>query len=1063
MKKAVSVFLVICLLMSAVNFSPFTLVSFAQGVNQELEIQDAADAVLFSAASEADGTDSSVSDEDTVVDDREISDEDNTAEDITAEDISAEDLTAETSEILTEEIEETKVPAETDGDINAAETEEAAEETIAAETEEAGEETIAAETEEAGEETVAAETEEAGEETIAAETEESSEETIAAETEEAGEETIAAKTEEVGEETIAVESEEAGEDSTLEDVTGESVIDDKSTEEIIVPAGNGITAKDEIEKKQAGDPRSGTLSNGVSWELTGISGALTLTISGIGDISTDYYQKQDPNSLERPVAPWDGYIDQIIRIIVEEGITEVGYFAFYGMPSLLEVILPDGLSVIGYGCFDGCPQLHTVNLPDSLQTIEQSAFRGAGLVSIEIPDNVTSLGSYVFDGCTKLRSIKLPDSIDYIGWGTFSNTAITEFTIPRASESGYYDIGAFTFDNCSKLKKIVIPLDVSVIHKGVFRNCVSLTDVYYEGTASDWQNITIEDENDALQSANLHTTTVPVTSVKINSTARTMTVGKTFQLAAWPQPVNATDKRVTWHSFNTAVAKVSSTGLVTAVGKGTTNVRVMTVDGGKIAYCKVTVTEPTVPVTSVKINTTAKTLEVGKTFQLAAWPQPTNATNKAVTWYSFNTAVATVSSTGLVTAKGKGSTNVRVMTKDGGKIAYCKITVTEPTIPVTSVKINTTAKTLTVGKTFQLAAWPQPTNATNKAVTWYSFNTAVATVSSTGLVTAKGKGSTNVRVMTKDGGKIAYCKITVTEPVIPVSSVKINTTARTLEPGKTFQLAAWPQPANATNKAVTWTSSNTAIAKVSSTGLVTAVKAGSANITVKTADGGYTATCKITVKQSSTIPDGYSVSAPEDVHWTDDFRIAWTLGKMQDGSVCRKYRYMIYNAATGTMVSDHTWSTSSTSKTSTESALSSNTIDGLMTGSYYFTVYAMDDDKNQISPETRSNTKSFTRPNERLPKPTNVRWSGTKVLFDIPDSYKSKTNHYLCRIYYDSEGDGSYDRSSGKTGKISDEIDMSSYMTGPGYYKATLRVYNTDPQVILPSEIVELPVIYFSE
>ena len=965
MKKAVSVFLVICLLMSAVNFSPFTLVSFAQGVNQELEIQDAADAVLFSAASEADGTDSSVSDEDTVVDDREISDEDNTAEDITAEDISAEDLTAETSEILTEEIEETKVPAETDGDINAAETEEAAEETIAAETEEAGEETIAAETEEAGEETVAAETEEAGEETIAAETEESSEETIAAETEEAGEETIAAKTEEVGE------------DSTLEDVTGESVIDDKSTEEIIVPAGNGITAKDEIEKKQAGDPRSGTLSNGVSWELTGISGALTLTISGIGDISTDYYQKQDPNSLERPVAPWDGYIDQIIRIIVEEGITEVGYFAFYGMPSLLEVILPDGLSVIGYGCFESCSQLHTVNLPDSLQTIEQSAFRGAGLVSIEIPDNVTSLGSYVFAGCTKLRSIKLPDSIDYIGWGTFSNTAITEFTIPRASESGYYDIGAFTFDNCSKLKKIVIPLDVSVIHKGVFRNCVSLTDVYYEGTASDWQNITIEDENDALQSANLHTTTVPVTSVKINSTARTMTVGKTFQLAAWPQPVNATDKRVTWHSFNTAVAKVSSTGLVTAVGKGTTNVRVMTVDGGKIAYCKVTVTEPTVPVTSVKINTTAKTLEVGKTFQLAAWPQPTNATNKAVTWYSFNTAVATVSSTGLVTAKGKGSTNVRVMTKDGGKIAYCKIT--------------------------------------------------------------------------------------VTEPVIPVSSVKINTTARTLEPGKTFQLAAWPQPANATNKAVTWTSSNTAIAKVSSTGLVTAVKAGSASITVKTADGGYTATCKITVKQSSTIPDGYSASAPEDVHWTDDFRFAWTFGKMQDGSVCRKYRYMIYNAATGTMVSDHTWSTSSTSKTSTESALSSNTIDGLMTGSYYFTVYAMDDDKNQISPETRSNTKSFTRPNERLPKPTNVRWSGTKVLFDIPDSYKSKTNHYLCRIYYDSEGDGSYDRSSGKTGKISDEIDMSSYMTGPGYYKATLRVYNTDPQVILPSEIVELPVIYFSE
>ena len=133
-----------------------------------------------------------------------------------------------------------------------------------------------------------------------------------------------------------------------------------------------------------------------------------------------------------------------------------------------------------------------------------------------------------------------------------------------------------------------------------------------------------------------------------------------------------------------------------------------------------------------------------------------------MTWYSFNASVATVSSNGLVTAKGPGSTNVRVMTKDGGKIAYCKITVqAATTVPVTSVKINSTAKTLAPGATFQLAAWPQPTNATNKAVTWYSFNTSVATVSSTGLVTAKGKGSTNVRVMTKDGGKIAYCKITV--------------------------------------------------------------------------------------------------------------------------------------------------------------------------------------------------------------------------------------------------------------------------------------------------------------
>ena len=98
-----------------------------------------------------------------------------------------------------------------------------------------------------------------------------------------------------------------------------------------------------------------------------------------------------------------------------------------------------------------------------------------------------------------------------------------------------------------------------------------------------------------------------------------------------------------------------------------------------------------------------------------------------------------------------------------------------------------------------------------------------------------------------------------------------------------------------------------------------------------------------------------------------------------------------------------------------------------------------------------------------VPKPTNVRWSGKRILFDIPDSYKSKTNQYICRIYFDSDGDGTYERGNGKADEISDGADMSSYMTEPGYYRVTLRVYNTDPQVILPSEIVEVPATYFAE
>ena len=126
-------------------------------------------------------------------------------------------------------------------------------------------------------------------------------------------------------------------------------------------------------------------------------------------------------------------------------------------------------------------------------------------------------------------------------------------------------------------------------------------------------------------------------------------------------------------------------------------------------------------------------------------------------------------------------------------------------------------------------------------------NASVAAVSSTGLVKAVKNGTATITVKTVDGGYTATCRITVKAATVNVTGVKINTTTKTMNAGTTFQLAAWPQPSTATNKTVTWTSSNTSVATVSSTGLVKAVKKGTATITVKTADGGKTATCKVTV------------------------------------------------------------------------------------------------------------------------------------------------------------------------------------------------------------------------
>ena len=165
-------------------------------------------------------------------------------------------------------------------------------------------------------------------------------------------------------------------------------------------------------------------------------------------------------------------------------------------------------------------------------------------------------------------------------------------------------------------------------------------------------------------------------------------------------------------------------------------------------------------------------------------------------------------------------------------------------VPVTGVTLNHTTWTAKLGDpTLTLVATVQPTNATNQAVTWSTSNANVATVTN-GIVTFVGAGNATITVTTQDGAKTATCNVTVT---VPVTGVTVDPTTATLTVGQTRQLIATVAPGNATNRTVTWTSNNENVANVSASGLVTAKAAGSAEITVKTADGNFTATCTVTV------------------------------------------------------------------------------------------------------------------------------------------------------------------------------------------------------------------------
>ena len=367
---------------------------------------------------------------------------------------------------------------------------------------------------------------------------------------------------------------------------------------------------------------------------------------------------------------------------------------------------------------------------------------------------------------------------------------------------------------------------------------------------------------------------VSVTNVALNVTSLELTEGDEASLTATVTPENATNKKVSWTSSDHNVATVSN-GKVTAVKAGNATITVITEDGGKSATCEITVMAKVYSVESVSLDKTSVELTEGDDVTLIATVSPDNATNKTVTWNSSDETVATVAN-GKVTAIKAGTATITVTTEDGGKTATCEVTVvakpTEPsepenpgnpeTVSVTNVSLDKTSVELAEGDDVTLIATVSPDNATNKTVTWNSSDETVATVAN-GKVTAVKAGTATITVTTEDGSKTATCEVTVNAKVYPVESVSLDKTSVELTEGDDVTLTATVSPDNATNKTVTWNSSDETVAIVAN-GKVTAIKAGTATITVTTEDGSKTATCEVTVKQKKVEGD---IEGTEDEEW----------------------------------------------------------------------------------------------------------------------------------------------------------------------------------------------------
>ena len=402
----------------------------------------------------------------------------------------------------------------------------------------------------------------------------------------------------------------------------------------------------------------------------------------------------------------------------------------------------------------------------------------------------------------------------------------------------------------------------------------------------------------------------PVISLSLNKTKLSLHPGDDEYLTATVDPADAIP---TWSSDNESVATVSQSGKVTAVGNGTATIRV-SADNGKNASCYVTVTTL---VTRISFEKTSISLFEGEELTLTPTVSPENASNKELKWTATDKSIAAVDQNGKVTAVSKGTTSIRAEAQDGsGKYATCSITVKRP---ISNIQLNKTSLILYRGKSNvmeTLVATVNPTDASNTEISWSSSNTALATVSSSGVITAIAPGNVTITATAKDGsGVSARCEVEIRQYV---TDITLDKNALSLRAGDSYTITATVSPINASNKTLIWSSSNSKVITVDANGLVSAIAIGDATITVAANDGGgEQAICSVVVAEEivdlglSVKWRGWNLGASKPEEYGDYY--AWgetepyySQGHSQDNP-CGDWRSRTNPAITGYNWSSYKW------------------------------------------------------------------------------------------------------------------------------------------------------------
>jgi len=389
---------------------------------------------------------------------------------------------------------------------------------------------------------------------------------------------------------------------------------------------------------------------------------------------------------------------------------------------------------------------------------------------------------------------------------------------------------------------------------------------------------------------------VGVTSISLSKNEETLLLNSTIKLNPTILPINASNKNPIYVSSSPDIVSVTSSGYVTAKKVGSANISI-TIEN-KVAIYKVNVVDK-IALESIKTQS-AMTLKQNGTAKLSITYTPENATDKTVTWKSSNPGIVSVDNDGNIKGISPGSATITIISNDGSHVATSKITVTgnnisnnnntttnqnnnqtttksSNSVKLIGISLNKTTLSLNINEEQTLSVTYNPNNVTDKTVTWKSSNKDIVTVDNSGKIKAISPGLATITVTSNDGKYEAKCSVTVIEPTTDnsnndkkLTSIQLSEEKLILKEGKETKLEVIYNPSDATNKEVTWSSSDEDIVTVNN-GIITAISPGTAEIKAISSDGNFEDKCNITVysnlplesikfeKERQTIYVGYTI------------------------------------------------------------------------------------------------------------------------------------------------------------------------------------------------------------